>query len=194
MLFSIYAVGRCSRAAFHAFSMARSAGQTQSIRWKASRSPAGSTTAIAFRCRALLSVGESRPSHVDPTNDVVWNTIVALKIVAHPELNAAQKKAIERDFGMKDGVLVLNFRVALAYYVMRRLNLDLIEWKIPPERQQIFLANAAEVEEIKRKARKRKPASRPPHQSREGIRNTFRLLRTRRQWCRRRGKHNWPCS
>ena len=49
-------------------------------------------------------------------------------------------------------LLVLNSRVALAYYVIRRLNLDLIEWKIPPERQQIFLTNAAEVEEIKRKA------------------------------------------
>lgn len=67
-----------------------------------------------FVLSRILSVGESRPSHVDPTNDVVWNTMVALKIVAHPELDAAQKKAIERDFGMKDGVLVLNSRVALA--------------------------------------------------------------------------------
>jgi WYL domain len=106
-----------------------------------------------FVLSRILSVGESRPSDVDPTNDVVWNTMVALKIVAHPALDAAQKKAIERDFGMKDGVLVLNSRVALAYYVIRRLNLDLTEWKIPPERQQIFLTNAAEVEEIRRKAK-----------------------------------------
>jgi predicted DNA-binding transcriptional regulator YafY len=106
-----------------------------------------------FVLSRILSVGETRPSDVDPTNDVVWNTMVALKIVAHPALDASQRKAIERDFGMKDGVLVLNSRVALAYYVIRRLNLDLTEWNIPPERQQIFLTNAAEVEEIQRKAK-----------------------------------------
>src|SRR5260221_2224953 len=58
MLSSISAVGRCSRAAVRAFWMASSAlaGRTPSIRWNASRSPAGSTTAIAdgaFRCCAL---------------------------------------------------------------------------------------------------------------------------------------------
>ncbi|UVO30334.1 WYL domain-containing protein [Bradyrhizobium arachidis] len=106
-----------------------------------------------FVLSRILSVGDSRPSDVDPTNDVVWNTMVALKIVPHPALAPAQKKAIELDYGMEDGVLVLNSRLALAYYVIRRLNLDLTEWKIPPERQQIFLTNAAEVEEIGRNAR-----------------------------------------
>jgi hypothetical protein len=105
-----------------------------------------------FVLSRILSVGESRTSDVDPTNDVVWNTIVDLKIVAHPELDAAQRKAIERDYGMEDGVLVLNSRVALAYYVIRRLNLDLKEGQISPMRQQIFLTNMAEVEEIERKA------------------------------------------
>jgi hypothetical protein len=57
MFSSISSLGRCSRAAVRAFSMARSAlaGRTPSIRWKASRSPAGSTTAIAegaLRCCA----------------------------------------------------------------------------------------------------------------------------------------------
>src|SRR3981081_3897872 len=48
MLSSISAVDRCSRAAVRAFPMARSAlaGRTPSIRSKARRSPAGSTTAI----------------------------------------------------------------------------------------------------------------------------------------------------
>jgi predicted DNA-binding transcriptional regulator YafY len=106
-----------------------------------------------FVLSRILSVGALRPSDVDPTNDVVWNTMVALKIVAHPALDAAQKKAIERDFGMENGVLILNSRVALAYYVIRRLNLDLKEGQISPLRQQIFLTNMAEVEEIEQKAK-----------------------------------------
>jgi hypothetical protein len=99
-----------------------------------------------FVLSRILSVGGSRTSDVDPTNDVVWNTMVALKI------DAAQRKAIERDYGMENGVLVLNSRVALAFYVIRRLNLDLKEGQISPMRQQIFLTNMAEVEEIERKA------------------------------------------
>jgi hypothetical protein len=38
-------------------------------------------------------------------------------------------------------VLSRSSRVALAYYVIRRLNLDLTEYNIPPE---IVLTNAAE--------------------------------------------------
>lgn len=42
---------------------------------------------------------------------------------------------------MENGVLVLNSRVALACYVIRRLNLDLKEGQISPLKQQIFLTN-----------------------------------------------------
>lgn len=105
-----------------------------------------------FVLSRILSVGETRPSDVDPTNDVVWNTMVCLKIVAHPALDDAQKKAIERDYGMENGELVLQSRLALSYYVIRRLNLDLTQGQISPLRQQIFLANDAEVKEVERAA------------------------------------------
>jgi predicted DNA-binding transcriptional regulator YafY len=105
-----------------------------------------------FVLSRILSVGETRPSDVDPTNDVVWNTMVSLKLVAHPALDDAQKKAIERDYGMEKGELVLQSRLALSYYVIRRLNLDLTQGEISPLRQQIFLANDAEVKEVERAA------------------------------------------
>jgi predicted DNA-binding transcriptional regulator YafY len=105
-----------------------------------------------FVLSRILSVGETRPSDVDPTNDVVWNTMVSLKIVAHPALDDAQKKAIERDYGMEKGELVLQSRLALSYYVIRRLNLDLTQGEISPLRQQIFLANDGEVKEAEQAA------------------------------------------
>jgi hypothetical protein len=54
---------------------------------------------------------------------------------------------------MTEGVLVLSIRIALAYYVIKRLNLDLDIDQIPPERQQIYLANRDEVEQKRLDAR-----------------------------------------
>jgi hypothetical protein len=79
--------------------------------------------------------------------------MVDLKIAAHPGLDDAQKSAVERDYGMDNGLLILKSRVALAFYLKRRLNLDLDAQQITPERQQIFLTNAAEVEEVERMAK-----------------------------------------
>lgn len=106
-----------------------------------------------FVLSRIQSVGDSRPSDVDPTNDVEWHTMVELRIVAHPALGEAQKSAIERDFGMDRGLLTIKTRVALAFYLIKRLNLDLDEDHIVPERKQIFLRNLAEVEEVQRVAK-----------------------------------------
>ena len=105
-----------------------------------------------FVLTRIRSVGESRPSNADPTNDVEWNTIVKLKIVPHPKLTDAGKAAIELDYGMEGGLLVLETRAALAFYLIKHLNLDLDDDKIPPDRLQIFLTNSAEVGEACRAA------------------------------------------
>ncbi len=100
-----------------------------------------------FVLSRIVSTGKRRPSDADPTNDMEWNTMVELKIVPHPHLTPPQKSAIERDFGMKQGWLIIPTRAALAFYHIRHLNLDLDPVKIPPERQQICLANLKEVNE-----------------------------------------------
>ncbi len=106
-----------------------------------------------FVLSRMHSVGGSRPSRADPTNDIEWNTIVEMKIVAHPALDATQRSAIERDYGMKNGLLVVKTRAALSFYLIRRLNLDLSDEVVRPERKQIFLTNLAEVEQIQRAAK-----------------------------------------
>ena len=108
-----------------------------------------------FVLTRIRSVGESRPSGADPTNDIEWNTIVKLKIVPHPKLTDAGKAAIELDYGMEGGLLVLETRAALAFYLIKRLNLDLDDDKITPDRLQIFLTNSAEVGEACRAAHER---------------------------------------
>ncbi len=104
-----------------------------------------------FVLSRIISIGEGRRSDADPTNDVEWNTILELKIIAHPALDEAQRSAIERDYGMTNGVLAIKARAALSFYLIRRLNLDLDN--VPPARKQIFLSNLDEVERIQRAAK-----------------------------------------
>jgi hypothetical protein len=53
---------------------------------------------------------------------------------------------------MKDGVHLMRSRVALAFYLIRRLNLDLDDEQIAPARKQIVLTNLDEVNEVIRSA------------------------------------------
>lgn len=56
------------------------------------------------------------------SKDIQWNRIVELEIVCHPNLD--HKIAIEKDYGMIDGVLRVNLRAAIAGYLLRRWNVD----------------------------------------------------------------------
>ncbi len=59
-----------------------------------------------------------------PQADTTWYRMVDVVLAPHPELSAAQRKAIALDYGMKDERLVLKTRRALAFYVLRQLGLD----------------------------------------------------------------------
>lgn len=54
--------------------------------------------------------------------DEQWARIVEMELVPHPGL--AQPTAIEADYGMRDGVLRIKSRAALAGYVLRRWSVD----------------------------------------------------------------------
>lgn len=57
--------------------------------------------------------------------DIQWNRIVEMEIVPHP--NLPHPETIEMDYGMKQGVLKVNVRAAVAGYVLRRWNVDCTE-------------------------------------------------------------------
>jgi WYL domain len=54
--------------------------------------------------------------------DEQWARMVDLEIVPHPGVR--QPKAVEADYGMRDGVLKIKTRAALAGYVLRRWSID----------------------------------------------------------------------
>lgn len=98
-----------------------------------------------FVLARLLSTSRGTPSDIDGRDDAAWHQFVVHKIGAHPRLKPGARKAIELDYGMKNGVLEIRTRSCLSYYLIRHLRLDL---DLEPERQQIVLLNGAEVERI----------------------------------------------
>lgn len=74
--------------------------------------------------------------------DIQWNRIVELEIVPHPKVK--HRETIEFDYGMKDGVLKVNVRAAVAGYVLRRWNVDCSrDHRLDGEEVHLWLRNSA---------------------------------------------------
>jgi predicted DNA-binding transcriptional regulator YafY len=106
----------------------------------------------------ILSVSRQEPCRADAADDVEWNTFVTLRLIAHPDLSPEQRATIQHDYRLRDGKLELEIRLALAFYFIRRHNLDLPAGAIPPERAQLFLENLKEVQHAIDAARDRSKA------------------------------------
>lgn len=106
-----------------------------------------------FVISRMDKIGESRTVSYDPDDDLEWHTYVDLELIAHPSLNDDQRRAIERDYDMTEGRRTMTVRLALVYYFVKRLNLDLEG--LDPTRSQICIVNLEEVERLRREVRSR---------------------------------------
>jgi hypothetical protein len=98
-----------------------------------------------FVIARMLEVSGFEIAAAKPEEDQEWHTIVPLVLVPHPKLSESHKRAIELDFGMKDGQVEFHCRQAFLFYALRHLRLDL-DGSAKPEAQQIALKNRAAVE------------------------------------------------
>lgn len=72
--------------------------------------------------------------------DKAWNTIISLEIGVNPQIE--HSKAIELDYGMKQGVLKLEVRLSLAGYLLRQWNVDCsVEVNLGSMQYQLYLKN-----------------------------------------------------
>ncbi|GAB4187935.1 MAG: WYL domain-containing protein [Thalassobaculales bacterium] len=97
----------------------------------------------SFRDFVLGRIGEPRrcgPAAADPAGDADWHSICELVVMPHPRLGPAARAAIEADYGMQEGRLTLRVRQALAFYLKRRLGLDIRPEDREPTHQHIVLA------------------------------------------------------
>jgi predicted DNA-binding transcriptional regulator YafY len=77
---------------------------------------------VLTRITKAKVLDEEAAEHEQLAADEQWARIVDLELVPHPDIE--WPKAVEADYGMKDGVLKVRARAALAGYVLRRWTVD----------------------------------------------------------------------
>jgi hypothetical protein len=79
--------------------------------------------------------------------DEQWQKIVEVILIPHPSIS--QPKAIEMDYAMQDGNLVLQLRAAVAAYVLRQWQVDCsVDHQVTGQGCQLALANNVVVNQI----------------------------------------------
>ncbi len=99
-------------------------------------------------------VGELQSCTVDPTRDFEWLHETDLILAPNPDLSASQQAAIEAEFEMSDGRLVVTMRLSQTFYLMTEHNLDVDPGTLPSGKQQLVLLNRDEVVNARMTARK----------------------------------------
>lgn len=106
-----------------------------------------------FVLTRIERLGKIKPTSFEPDKDLAWQNKIELLLCPHPDLSEEQSEAIQRDYDMRNGVRKIEMRLSLAYYFIKRHNLDLN--CLEPARAQIRLANLVEVEAAITEARQR---------------------------------------
>jgi hypothetical protein len=87
-----------------------------------------------FRDFTLSRIGEvewSREAAELPAADKDWNQWVTLQVRPNHTLKGEQRKAVERDYAMRAGLLKLKVRKAMEGYLRDRLGLSMADGKLP---------------------------------------------------------------
>lgn len=97
-----------------------------------------------FVLTRIDEIGNLKPADYAPHDDLEWTTKTTLKLCPHSGLSEEQRQAIQRDYNMDNGCRDIEVRLSMAYYFIKRMNLDLPD--LPPQRAQIELQNLTEVQ------------------------------------------------
>lgn len=85
-------------------------------------------------------------AEVDPKEDQDWYEFVTLRLAPHPELSENQRRIVELDYAMSNGIAEIDVRKCLLFYNLKRLGLDTDPATRRPQDQHIVLDNAEEVQ------------------------------------------------
>jgi hypothetical protein len=97
--------------------------------------------------RILTSRGEDDPG-APGAADQFWHEYYSLEIAPHPALTTSQQEVVAKDYGMKGRKCVLRVRVAMLFYVMKKLGLLNDAVNEDPRRQHIVLLNEADAKRV----------------------------------------------
>lgn len=94
----------------------------------------------------IIDTQNVKNSKVDPADDFRWNHFVTVKIAAHPGLTPDQRKIIEKEYNMTNGVAKVTVRAAFVYYFLLRFHLDRQKNSDTFQNGQAFILNYEEIE------------------------------------------------
>jgi predicted DNA-binding transcriptional regulator YafY len=77
---------------------------------------------VVTRIEAPTMLDEEPHTNERPDNDIQWTRIVELDFVPHPRLK--RPEIIKMDYGMKEGVIRMRIRAAVAGYMLLRWSVD----------------------------------------------------------------------
>lgn len=100
---------------------------------------------VDFVLARILSTGEYDTRPVDSTLDREWHEHFELELAPNPRLPDGQRRVIELDYGMRNGLLKISMRLSLTRYFEKHYGLDLSEDELPPERRQVVIVNREEL-------------------------------------------------
>lgn len=118
---------------------------------------AWSTEHKDFRDYNLFRIGQTgalQPSTADLSRDFEWLHETDLILSPNPNLSDTQRAAIEAEYGMSNGQLIVTMRLSQTFYLMTEHNLDVAAGMLPPGKQQLVLLNHDEVVNARATARK----------------------------------------
>ncbi|WP_321968088.1 WYL domain-containing protein [Burkholderia cepacia] len=106
---------------------------------------------LLSRCRGAR---DEQASGADAADDKLWHTNFAVELVPNPRLTEWEQKAIELDYGMFNGRVVLQVRMAMLYYFDKRMRNEFalrgpITLTDDPKQTPVVIANLEEYEKAK---------------------------------------------
>ncbi len=118
------------------------------IRWHARAWCLRSETFKDFSLARIQGTRSPKPFALDRREDKDWLESIEITVVADPSLPAAQRRAIELEYGMRDGKLKIPVRRAFLIYALRRLGLDVPEDVRPIGSRRLKLLDRARIAAI----------------------------------------------
>lgn len=115
-----------------------------------------------FVISRIQRVHGHRRTNVSSAHDEGWHARVNIVVAPRTGLTDGQRRAIETEFGMSRGRLKLSCRKALAFYLLRQLQLD-SAFPQPPATQPLELVNRAELADVIAAAQKAPEFAPSPH-------------------------------
>ena len=95
---------------------------------------------VVTRIEAPTLLDEEPQSNERPDNDIQWTRIVELDFVPHPRLS--RPEIIRMDYGMKDGLIRMRVRAAVAGYMLLRWSVDCSpDHRLTDEQYRLWLSD-----------------------------------------------------